>query len=170
MKKTLTLIFILALSFIMSLSVFASDAYSGQELKIYLEEKIIPIIVGVVTSLVALIGTLKSIFSALKQLKSTKESFDLAQTEIKESTKSQLGQINQKYEELRESIKGVPELEKHILELGAQVSTLISQMSNLSQLTAIGFCESAELVSSGKGREIALLASKNQVVMEDEKK
>lgn len=170
MKKSLTLIFILALVLIMSLSVFAGDAYSGQELKSYLEEKIIPIIVGVVTSLVALIGTLKSIFSALKQLKSTKESFDLAQTEIKESTKSQLGQISQKYEELRESIKGVPELEKHILELSTQVSTLISQISNLSQLTAIGFCESAELVSSGKGREIALLASKNQVVMEDEEK
>ena len=55
MKKSLTLIFVLLLVFALSLSVFAGDV-SGQELKIYLEEKIVPVIAGVVTSLIALIG------------------------------------------------------------------------------------------------------------------
>ncbi len=169
MKKGLTLIFALLLAFALSLSVFASDV-GAQELKIYLEEKIIPVIVGVVTSLIALIGTLKSIFSALKQLKTAKEGFDKTQKEIKTTTSTELKQINKKYEELQESIKTVPQLEEHLLELSSQVGMLISQMSNLSQLTAIGFCENTELVSSGKGREIALLASKNQVVMQDEEK
>lgn len=168
MKKKLTLIFILALVFIMSLSAFASDIASGEELKIYIEEKIIPVIAGVVTSLIALIGTLKSIFSALKQLKSAKEGFDITQNEIKSSTSAELKQINEKYDDIKESIKDVPQLEKRLLELNSQMGTLISQMSNLSQLTAIGFCESSELVASGKGREIAILANKNQVVVGNE--
>ena len=167
MKKRLILTFILILVFALSVSAYAISL-DGEEIRNYLEEKIIPVIAGVVTSLIALIGTLKSIFSTLKQLKSSKESFDKTRNEIEVSSLAELEQISKKYDELKESVKNVPELEKHLLALNSQIGTLIVQLSNLSQLTAIGFCESAELVSSGKGRQIALLAEKNQVVAQNE--
>ncbi len=170
MKKILILMFTMLLIFSFATVAFAKDVEqdTGEEIRVYVEEKIVPILMGVATSVIALLGTLKSVFSALKGLKESKAAFDKEQASIKENSKKELEEIKQKYDEIKASVENVPLLDTQLRELNKQASVLSLEIANLSKIASIGFSMDSELVKEGKSREIVRLASKNEELITNE--
>lgn len=162
MKRLLTVLFAFALIFSLVMVTSASEPWQGEELRVYIEEKIVPILMGVATSIIALLGTLKCIFNALRALKESKLAFDKEQVLIKENSKRELDEIKAKYDEIKLLIKDVPELDMQIRELHNKSCVLIEEIANLSKITSLGFSNDSELVTNGNAREAILLANKNQ--------
>lgn len=158
------LIFCVLIALSLTMVACASEELNAEEIKTYIGEKIIPVIAGVVTSLIALFGTLKSIFKSLKELKSSKNELERVQGEIKAESKAELAMLQSKCEDIKASTADVPQLKSELEKLNKSTSVLIEQLARLSELACIGFCQSDELVRSGKGKEIASLAEQNQVV------
>ncbi len=143
-----------------------SEVDENVKIKAYIEEKIIPIVVGVLTSLLALLGTLKSIFKSIKELKESKDGLSRAQGEIRDNSKKELEAIRKKYEEMKSLIEDVPKLQGEIQELSAQSKELMKQISTLCQMSKVAFCANPELVRAGKAKEIAILAENLHTDME----
>ncbi len=170
MKKLLIFLLILAFALSLTLVISAEEATqdTGEEIRTYVEEKIVPILMGVATSIIALLGTLKGVFNALKGLKESKATFDKEQAKIKENSKRELEEIKKKYEEIKTLVSCVPQLDMQIKELNKGSALLASEVANLSEIASLGFSESYELVKSGKAREIVLLANENRELIENE--
>lgn len=130
--------------------------------KTYIEEKILPIIVGVVTSIIALLSTLRGIFSSLKSLKASKENFEREQEKIKESSRAELEKITERYNEIKSEIKSVVQIKDGLCELKEKMEILSKEIENLSQIAALGFCKDKDLVLEGASREIVILAKENK--------
>lgn len=162
--KRLIRILIFTLCIVVLLCLSASATGQSEEIKEYVGEKIMPVIAGVVTSLLALLGTLKSIFKSLRDLKSSKEDLNKAQNEIKDQSERELEAIKLKYDEIKALLSDVPELKADLEKLLKGTSTLICQMSRLSKISSLGFLQNSEVVRSGRGKEIACLAEQNQEV------
>ncbi len=157
------LILTLCVAMLFCISTFATEE-GAQDVKTYVGEKIMPVVAGVITSALALLGTLKSIFKSLKDLKGAREDLGRAQNEIKAQSAKELEAIKQKYDEIKELIADVPELKNDLNMLLENTQTLIIQLSRLSKISSLGFLQSTEVVKSGRGKEIALLAEQNQEV------
>lgn len=166
-KLSIIILFVLVLAVSMSLSIMASEANDGG-IREYVEEKIVPVIMGVATAIIALLGTLKSIFKALAQIKESKSSLDEMQRRIEKSNKSDLDAIKKKYEEIKEAVRDVPQLNDYARGLGEQIDTLSREIANLSKIASLGFGESKEHVKDGRAREITLISNKNRELIENE--
>jgi hypothetical protein len=183
MKKTLFLLFTLIIMVLLAVGVYAQGNVSDQwsvvsdqeveqsitsyplhstSFKTYIEEKILPIIVGVVTSIIALLSTLRGIFSSLKSLKASKENFEREQEKIKESSRAELEKITEKYNEIKSEIKSVVQIKEGLCELKEKTEILSKEIENLSQIAALGFCKDKDLVLEGASREIVILAKENK--------
>ena len=134
----------------------------------YIEEQILPIIVGVATSIIALLSTLKGIFSALKSLKESKEQFDTDREKIKSESQAEMKKITEKYNEIKEEIKLACQIGDGLCDLKRKTEILAEEIANLSKIASLGFSESKELVSEGKQREIVILAGKNRELIDNE--
>lgn len=148
------------------------DSYSSEAandpLKEYVEEKIVPVLMGVITSAVALLSTLKGIFSALKGLKESKEDFQKERELIKESSKRELEKFAQKYEELKELVENVCVVTPQIENLKKKTEVLSMEIANLSEIASLGFCQNQELVKEGHARKIVILSEKNKELTNSE--
>ena len=160
--KILILCVLVALTLAVSAS--ASEISSSDEIKTYVSERIIPVIAGALTSLIALLGTLKSVIKTLKELKGSRGELERVQKEIKEQSKAEYLKLQEKCEHIEESTKDVSAFKAEIKELCSLASGLQEQIARLSELACIGFLQNSELVRSGKAKEIAVLAEQNQVV------
>ena len=126
MKKLLFLFFALMLCIFLCFTCLATseegetEQKSEVDIKAYIQEKIVPIVVGVATSIVALITTLYKIGASLKALSGTRETLD-ADAKKREAAVASLGE---QVEQIKASIKDVPSLEKSIEELSALCSTI----------------------------------------------
>lgn len=141
---------------------------SPDPLKEYIEEQILPIIVGVATSIIALLSTLKGIFSALRSLKESKEQFDNDREKIKSESQAEMKKITEKYNEIKEEIKLACQIGDGLCDLKRKTEILAEEIANLSKIASLGFSESKELVSEGKQREIVILAGKNRELIDNE--
>ena len=176
MKKVLILMLVIAIALSLAFVVSAAEneaisnneAISRGNLKSYIEDRVIPIIIGVVTSVVALLGTLKGVMTALKGLKESKAAFDKEQAVIKENSKRELENIAKRYKELEAYLKYVPDLDIRLTILTKQIKGLEREISNLSEMTVIGLSDRKELVMDGKMREIVRIANKNKEMAENE--
>lgn len=166
--KRASLIFIsLVLVFLLALSCVASEVENGEitdtgaqnssvndELSQYIRETIMPIVIGVLTSISALIATLKSIMKTLSGLKDTKEQLK-AEAELRKSdSEKTMAILAGGTEELKRRIEEIPDNREEIDELKREIGTLIDDVRLLSDIVSIGLSASAEAVRSGKGREI----------------
>jgi hypothetical protein len=168
MKKLIKiLIFVLCLMLALCISASAT-APQNEELKAYVGEKIMPVVAGVATSLIALLSTLKSIFKSLKDLKGERDSLGRVQSEIKDQNARDLEQIKAGYEELRVLLADVPSIKEELNSISKATQALIVSISRLSKISSLGFLQSPEVIKSGKGKEIALLAKQNQEVEDEE--
>ena len=78
MKRILAVLFVIMMAFCMTSVCFATEiGFDATELELYITEKIVPVVAGVLTSIVALISLLRSIAKSLKGLKDTKSAFDI---------------------------------------------------------------------------------------------
>lgn len=186
MKKVITILMILVLCLALVCVASAEEmeksgqpsVVSGQEkeevekekdeLRVYIEEKIVPILMGVATSIIALLSTLKGVFNALKGLKESKDTFDKEQASIKENSKRELAEIKSKYEEIKATVECVPLINEEIKELRKQAIVLSQEIAGLSKITSLGFSKESELVREGKSREIVRLATKNEELITNE--
>ena len=141
---------------------------SPDPLKEYVEEKIVPVLMGVITSVVALLSTLKGIFSSLKGLKESKENFDKDRESIKEESKKELAKITEKYEEIKNEVKTICLLTTEIEKLKGQATVLSKEIANLSEIASLGFSKNQELVKEGNARKIVVLAEKNKEISDSE--
>ncbi len=137
-------------------------------LKEYIEEKIAPIIVGVVTSIIALLSTLKGIFSALKGLRESKATFESEQTKIRENSERELQKITEKYGEIKTELEGVYRLSPQLEAVDKRTLLLAQEIANLSKIVSIGFAGDKELIKDGKAREAVVLANKNGELIDNE--
>lgn len=170
MKKILILLFILLIAFSFATVSVANEIEQNEDEKIreYVEEKIVPVLMGVATSIIALLGTLKGVFNALKGLKESKDTFDKEQAKIKENSKKELLEIKQKYDEIKTTVECVPLINEQIKELNKQATVLSQEIASLSKITSLGFSKESELVREGKSREIVRLATKNEELIANE--
>ncbi len=159
MKKLLFTVFVLLMCICLGLACFAESneiqggssatpttKTSDIDIKAYIQEKIVPIVVGVVTSIVALITTLYKIGASLKALSGTRETLD-ADAKKREAAVASLGE---QVEQIKASIKDVPSLEKSIEELSALCSTI-------AEILSLGFSANEEIIKSGKGKKMSML-------------
>lgn len=171
MKKILFIMFALALCICLGLACFAegNEAQDGSsatpttetsdiDIKAYIQEKIVPIVVGVVTSIVALITTLYKIGASLKALSGTRETLD-ADAKKREAAVASLGE---QVEQIKASIKDVPSLEKSIEELKELCEAM-------AEILSLGFCANTEIIKSGKGKRMSILLENAKSIMQNAK-
>lgn len=144
----------------LSLPIMAEEIEKEAELKSYITEKIVPVVAGVLTAIIALITTLGSVFKALSSLKDTKELFSNEAQDRAKSFEEYTKMLEQKAQELRDIVKGVPELEKSLQELKGNVVLLINECKALAEISSLGFSSSKDIIKSGKGKEMSLLVEK----------
>ena len=173
MKKVLFIILVLLVLLMLVTVSFASEIATeinteNDKLREYVEEKIVPVLMGVITSVVALLSTLKGIFSSLRGLKESKENFDKDRESIKEENKKELAKITEKYEEIKNEVKTVCLLTTEIEKLKGQAEILSQEIVNLSQIASLGFSKNQKLVKEGNARKIVVLAEKSKEILDSE--
>lgn len=174
MKKTI--IFIMLIIFVLTFACYAEEDVNVSEekqdmsidteepsteesfdIKAYLTEKIAPIIAGVVTSLVALGGTVYKIKASLSTLDSSNESIK----EIKKSAKDTLENVKTELTrgmcDIQTKIKDIPEIKEGYEELKRNTEELSKQNRALLEALKLGFESLPEAVVSGNARKISII-------------
>jgi len=127
------------------------------DIKEYLTEKILPIVAGVATSLVALGGTIYKIKSSLATLNSSNDSL----SEVKKTVSSTLDNVKEELAkgicQVQTKIKDIPELKEGYEELKSSYNELIKQNKALLEALKLGFESLPEAVRSGNARKIAII-------------
>lgn len=178
MKKVITILMILALCLALVCVASAEEmeksgqpsVVSGQkkeevekekdELRVYIEEKIVPILMGVATSIVALLGTLKGILSALKELKKGRDDFKETSKQIKQSTESDSKMLRADYSAIKDSVKDVPELLGVIKRQDEKIEELKGIVVVATEILSLAYSANSELVRTGKAKEMNRLLNK----------
>lgn len=174
MKRILFVAFALMLCLCFSIICFAegNEAQNGSSgmmtpttaetsevgIKAYIQEKIVPIVVGVATSIVALATTLYKIGTSLKALSGTKDSLDADSKKRDEASRV----LTEQVEKIKESIKDVPNLEKSIEQLTDLCNTM-------AEILSLGFSANEEIINSGKGKRMSILLENAKIRMQNAK-
>lgn len=146
----------------------ASDTNGASEeefnIYAYIKEKIVPVVVGVLTAASALIATLAAIKRSLNALAETRANFkkesekrdeeleaykEQCEKQINEM-KGQVARLEIAVDEIKEATKGVPGFEKTL----ENASTLLK---GVSQILTLGFSANKDVIKTGKGRKMELL-------------
>ena len=153
MKRTIILIALcFILCFCFSSVAYAKETESEQEFSIYIKEKIVPVVVGVLTAVIALLTTLGSISKSLNSLKDTKDIFSKEACDRQEYSKA----LKKEVEQLTQVVKNVPELE-------GKIDNLMRECETIAEILSLGFSSNKEIIKSGKGRQMSLLLEKCEV-------
>ena len=121
-----------------------------RDLKEYITDKILPIIIGVATSSLGFVAVLGTISRTLKSLKDTKESFSSEAKKRQEAFDEATRLLKEKTDELEALVRDVPELKGRLEEL-TQESEL------LAEILTLGFSANSEIIKSGKGKRMSVL-------------
>ena len=128
------------------------------DIQSYLTEKILPVVAGVATSIVALGGTIYKIKSSLSTLNCSNESLK----EIKNTVSGTLDNVKSELAkglcEVQTKVKEIPELKESYSELKNNYSELLKQNKALMDALKLGFEALPEAVKSGNARKIAIIA------------
>lgn len=127
------------------------------DLKEYIKEKIVPVVVGVLTSASALLATLAAIKRSLSSIGETKEAFKKESKSREESFQKESELLAKKAEELERVASLVPKLQEEILVLERNTQSLIGECANLGKMISLGFSQDERVVSSGNGKKISKL-------------
>ncbi len=136
----------------------AEESFEDFDIQSYLTEKILPVVAGVATSIVALGGTIYKIKSSLSSLNSSNESLK----EIKNTVSGTLDNVKTELAkglcEVQTKVKEIPELKESYSELKNNYSELLKQNKELMDALKLGFEVLPEAVKSGNARKIAIIA------------
>ena len=127
----------------------------------YLTEKIIPVIAGVATSVIALMGGLAKIKGAVGGLDKTGKEL----TDIKERAKSTLDGMERELKDgiadIEKKLEGIPEIREGYDKIKEGCQELRIQNEKLLEALRLGFESLPETVKCGNARKIALLMDKD---------
>ena len=154
MKKILFICFVLVLCVCFCTACFAQEQDEETDIKSYIQEKIVPVAVGVLTAVIAFVATLYKIASVLKSLKEAGRAID-SEGKIREELKEQA-------QELKAGLGEVPALAQRLEELREQVAVL-------SEILTLGFCSSKEVIESGRGKRMTVLLENAKCKMQNAK-
>ena len=162
MKKVITILMILVLCLALACVASAEEITQddNRELRVYIKEKIVPVIIGVATSIVALLGTLKGILSALKELKKGRDDFKETSKQIKQSTESDSKMLRADYSAIKDSVKDVPELLGVIKRQNEKIEELKGIVAVSAEILSLAYSANSELVRTGKAKEMNRLLNK----------
>ena len=120
------------------------------DLKEYITEKILPVIIGVATSSLGFVAVLGTISKTLKGLKDTKDSFSGEAKKRQEEFEKGCRVLEDKAQELSRMVADVPELKDKLNELTCECALL-------AEILTLGFSANSEIIKSGKGKKMSVL-------------
>ncbi len=136
----------------------ASEGTNSEIIKEYLKEKILPVIIGVLTALCALLATLGKIKKAMCDLGASREELK-KEAEIRDlSFKEKSEYIQARIDEVKETLKDVPALQQNAKKLMEEISMLKIECEALGKMLHLGFLQSKDVITSGAGKKIVQLA------------
>lgn len=158
MKKVMIFVFALALALGMASVCYASEiSLDPATLEVYITEKIIPVVAGVLTSIVALISLLRSIAKSLKGLGDTKSAFEREAEKREISFKSSTELLESKAQEIKDIVNDVPSIQAQLKQLEGNISNLTYECEVLAKIMSLGFSANSEIVKSGRGKKMSVL-------------
>lgn len=123
------------------------------DLKLYITERIVPVVVGVLTAIAGLLSTIFSIKRSVRSLTNLKNSFSEEKSLREASLADNKNMLQKEISRVQEQTKDLPEVASTIGELKEEMS-LFGEMIQL-------MCESnPDLVRTGKAKKMALLVNK----------
>ena len=140
----------------------------GKEIGIYIKEKILPVVVGVLTSVSALLATLMAIKRALSSIGEAKDTFKKEAKERDTRFEKESEYLNKKTEEIEAALSVVPQLEGEVLRLKESCDTLMTECTYLGKMISLGFSQNKDVVSSGNGKKINRLLKECQRISGNE--
>ena len=126
-----------------------------RDLKEYITDKILPVIIGVATSSFGFVAVLGTISRTLKSLKDTKESFSSEAKKRQEAFDEATELLRAKADELEALVHDVPQLTDKLKELREENELL-------AEILTLGFSANTEIIKSGKGKRMAMLLEKSK--------
>ena len=170
MKRILTLCIAFMLCIGLAFTCMASteaaeQVENGQDdeewnVKEYVQEKIVPVAVGVITSVLALLATIGTVSRSLKSLSELKEGFGGEAKKRQEQFEKEAELFKEKAEELKAAVSDIPTLKE-------QVCSLTKECRLNSEILALGFSANPEIVKSGKGRKMSILLENAKCKMQN---
>ena len=162
MKKILSLIFCILVIFSLTCVVFAEseetkineEVNEKEELATYIKEEIIPIVVGVITSVVALLGMIGSIKRALYSLKDTKSTLEMAHGTFKDELEKIKITFGDELENIKDELEGVPELKERFENLSEDIVSITGELEKIMQILALAYSSDEKLVRCGKAAKM----------------
>lgn len=158
-KVLISITFFALLCLLLSCVSYAQEtgANSKDDIKIYISEKIAPVVAGVLTSVIALVTTLGSIAKSLNSLKDTKSTFSKEAHERAVSFSTSAKLLENKAEELKAAVECVPQLEGELIQLKKDIELLTSQCVDMAEILCLGFSANSDIIRSGKGKKMSVL-------------
>ncbi|MBP3495253.1 MAG: hypothetical protein J6K52_03515 [Clostridia bacterium] len=137
----------------------AEDERANSEIiKEYLKEKIMPVIIGVLTAICALLATLGKIKRAMCDLGASREELKKEVESRDLSFKEKSEYIQARIDEVKNALKDVPTLKEDTMKLIKELSILKNECEALSKMLYLGFLQSKDVITSGAGKKIVQLA------------
>lgn len=136
------------------------DGEEEFDLKLYIQERIVPVISGVGTAIVTILVALGPAVSAIKAVKNAVAAFSKKDEERNASVKESNRLIQKNIERIEGSVKDVPALQAQMAAYKKQTEELKLVCTTLAKITALGFQANADVVRSGKGKKMAVMLKK----------
>lgn len=147
----------------------ASEAFDKEALIEYIKEKIVPIVVGVLTSISALVATLATIKRSLNKIALAREEFKSESKERKDSFKKESEYLSTKTEELVKICGEIPRLQAQLEELRENNEKLAKESGYIAKMISLGFSQNKQIIASGNGKKINRLLEECNLLFEKEK-
>ena len=172
MKKIIRFFIIaLVLCFILAFCVNASgiDVEESFSLGEYVKERIVPIVAGVISSLVGLCVVLSSIFKALKGLKNEKKEMSENEKKRNEIFKEETAALKAQVDDVKESVNKLIEQLDFLKGIKSEIDFECEELGIIGEILVLGFSSNSEIVKTGKGKQINLLLDKLKGDAQNEK-
>ena len=135
-----------------------SKEFDKEALIIYIKERIVPIIVGVLTSASALLATLATIKRSLNKIALAREEFKSESKERRDSFKKESEYLSTKAEELSKICAEIPRLQAQLKDLKEINERLALESGYIAKMISLGFSQSKQIIASGNGKKNKPLA------------
>ena len=136
-----------------------TDAAEAEEFNLYnyIKEKILPIVIGVLTSVSALLATLVAVKRSLNALHEEKDNYKkeaaALEKKVLESTKvlsDRVEKLQSAVDEIKKSTSGVPDFD-------ARIEAVQNILTSTCEILTLGFSANADIIKTGKGKKMEIL-------------
>ena len=113
-----------------------------------------PVVVGVLTSVSALVATLATIKRSLNKIALAREEFKNEAKERKDSFKRESEYLSTKTEELAKICGEIPRLQAQLELLKENSEKLAKENGYIAKMISLGFSQNKQIIASGNGKKI----------------